>query len=98
MEFRNFRETVLPSKFKICWYNTCPKKDPELAKTYKPVSILPTVSKVFERIIQKQLLTHIERFLSPYLCRYRKGYSTQQVLISLIEKWRKYNDNILGQY
>ena len=77
MEFRNFRETVLPSKFKICWYNTCLKKDPKLAKTYKPVSILPTVSKVFEIIIQKQLLTHIERFLSPYVCRYRKGYSTQ---------------------
>ena len=25
---------------------------------------------------------------SPYLCGYRKGFSTQQALISLIEKWK----------
>ena len=37
------------------------KKDPTLAKNYGPVSVLPTVSQVFERIIQKQLSTHIER-------------------------------------
>ena len=48
---------------------------------------------MFERIIQKQLSTHIERFLSPYLCGYRKGFSTQFVLISLTEKWRKYLNN-----
>ena len=29
------------------------KKDPTLAENYRPVSVLPTVSKVFERIIQK---------------------------------------------
>ena len=31
------------------------KKDPALAKSYRPVSILPAVSKVFERITQNQL-------------------------------------------
>ena len=67
------------------------KKDPTLAENFRPVSVLPT--KVFERIVQKQLSTHIERFLSPYLCGYRKGFSTQFALISLIEKWRKYLDN-----
>ena len=29
---------------------------------------------------------HVDRFLSPYLCGYQKGFSTQQVLISLLEK------------
>ena len=48
---------------------------------------------MFERLIQKQLSTHIEHFLSPYLCGYRTGFSTQFALISLIEKWRKYLDN-----
>ena len=69
------------------------KKNPTLAENDGPVNVLPTVSKVFERIIQKQLSIHIERFLSPYLCGYRKGFSTQFALISLIEKWRKYLDN-----
>ena len=53
---------------------------------------MPAVSKVFERIIQK-LSTHIDRFLSPYLCGYRKEFSTQFALISLFEKWRKYLDD-----
>ena len=54
---------------------------------------MPTVSKVFERIIQKQLSTHIVRFPLPYLCGYRKGFSTQFALISVIEKLREYLDN-----
>ena len=31
---------------------------------------------------------HVDLFLSPYLCGYRKGFSTQQALISLLEKWK----------
>ena len=31
------------------------KKDPTLVENYKPVSVLPSVSKVFERIIQKTI-------------------------------------------
>ena len=65
------------------------KDDATLAKNYRPVSVLPTVSKVFERILQSQMKEYIENFLSPYLCGYRKGFSTQTALLSLIEKWRK---------
>ena len=31
---------------------------------------------------------YVDNFLSPYLCGYRKGFSTQQALPSLIEKWQ----------
>ena len=31
--------------------------------------------------------------MSPYLCGYRKGFNSQHVLISLIERWRKSLDN-----
>ena len=31
--------------------------------------------------------------LSPFLCGYKKGYCTQQPLVSLIEKWRTSLDN-----
>ena len=30
---------------------------------------------------------HVDNFLSPYLCGYRKGFSTQQALLYLIKKW-----------
>ena len=62
-------------------------KDLTLAKKYRPVSVLPCVSKVFERIIQKQLSENIEKFLSPFLCGYRKGFNTQTALLGLVEKW-----------
>ena len=51
--------------------------------------MLPAVSKLYERVIQKQITTHIDKYLSPYLCGYRKGYNAQHALISLIERWKK---------
>ena len=61
--------------------------DRTLAKNYRPVSLLPNVPKVFERILQTQLL-------SPVLCGYRKGYNTQRALITLREKMKESLDNI----
>ena len=56
---------------------------------YTPVSVLPSVSKKCEKLLQHQLVNYIENYLSPDLCGYRKGYSSQQALISLIENWKK---------
>ena len=58
-------------------------------ENYRPVSVLPLVSKIYERIMQKQVTLFTEKVLSPYLCGYRKGFSTQQALISLIKRWKK---------
>ena len=69
------------------------KKDPTLVENYRPVSVLPSVSKSFERIIQKQFANYVDEFLSPYLCEYRKGFNTQYTLLSLVEKWEKELDN-----
>ncbi len=38
--------------------------------------------------MQGQIIGYIDKHLSIYLCGYRKGYSTQQALIALIEKWK----------
>ena len=43
--------------------------------------------------MQKQITEYMSEHLSPYLCGYRKGYNSQQALISLIESWRKHLDN-----
>ena len=64
------------------------KEDASLLKNYRPVSVLPVVSKIYERIMQKQILEYIDKHLSPHLCGYRKGYSTQTALISMLEKWK----------
>ena len=31
----------------------------------------------------------IQKFLSPYLCGYRKGFNSQYALLAMIEKWKE---------
>ena len=64
------------------------KEDATKVENFRPVSVLPAPSKIYERVIQNQFGKHIEVHLSPYLCGYRKGYSAQHALLALIEKWR----------
>ena len=45
-------------------------------KNYRPVNVLPTVSKVFEIITDGQITTYISHHLSSLLCGFRKGYNT----------------------
>ena len=46
------------------------KKDSTLVENYRSVSVLPSVSKFFERMIQKQFSNYVDDFPSPYLCGY----------------------------
>ena len=60
---------------------------------YRPVSILPNISKVFERCIYKQISQFFEGMISKYQCGFRKRHAlisllAQHALISLLEKWR----------
>ena len=51
-------------------------------QNYRPVSILSTISKIFERIISEDISQHMNKLLLPYLCGFRKGYSTEHCLIN----------------
>ena len=66
------------------------KKDERTSKEkYRPVSLLPLISKLFERDMYNQILSYIEKHLSPYLFGFRKSHSTEQCLNVMIEKWKK---------
>ena len=43
-------------------------------KNYRPVSVLPMVSKVLERIMDRQIIKYITPFLSISLCGFWKGF------------------------
>ena len=58
-----------------------------------PFSILNSVSKLFEKLIQKQINPFFDIKFSKYLCGYRKGNSTQYALLKLIESCKKYRDS-----
>ena len=58
-------------------------------ENYRPISILPSISKVFERLIFQQITSYVTDVLSPYLCGFRKGYSTQHALLRLLDQLNK---------
>ena len=67
---------------------------------FRPISILNTFSKIYEKVIKDQLVSGLDKYPSPLISAYRKGYSTQHVLTCLVEEWRERLDNnyILAQY
>ena len=70
------------------------KKD--IKGNYRPVSILPNLSKIFEKQIFKQMSQFFENILSKYQCGFRKGFSTQNCLLAMLEKWKRSVDNGKG--
>ena len=64
-----------------------------MKQNYRPVSIPFAILKIFERLMQKQIVGYMKNILSPYLCGYRKKFNTQQALLALNENWKKALDN-----
>ena len=62
------------------------KLDPLNKENYSPVSLLPHLSKVFERIIYKQINSYMEDKLTKCLTGYRKSHGTQHSLLAMLEK------------
>ena len=52
------------------------------------MNILNGFSKVYEKFINDSVLSIIQTFLSNFVSTYRKHYSANNVLISLIENWK----------
>ena len=48
---------------------------------------------LFKAVIKNQLVLYLENFFSSFLSAYRENYSTQHVLIRLVEEWKKHLDN-----
>ena len=64
-------------------------KDKTAITNFRPVSVLNVFSKFYERIMKNQINSFIDSILSTFLSAYRKSYSTQHVLIRLIEEWKQ---------
>ena len=58
-------------------------------KSYRPFSILLTLSEIFEQSTQNQISEYINHFLPPFLHGLKKGISAQT---ALVEKWKHHLD------
>ena len=78
-----------------CWCSTMLKKcNKSLNKSYRPVSLLPILSKVFKRSLFKKISRFFYDIFSKYLYGFKKGFSTQQCLLALLEKWNRSTESV----
>lgn len=75
-----------PKLWKVARISAIPKvSEPRYDADYRPVSILSTLSKVFERLVLHQLVEYIneEALLGPTISGFRKGHSITSVLLGI---------------
>ena len=78
-----------PDSLKMADIIPCHKKKSKHDKdNYRPVSLLPSSAKVFEKLIANQLDPFLDSFFSNGLCGFRKQYSTQGALLNMLQKWQ----------
>jgi len=91
---------VVPDKFKIALVTPLLKKlglDCNVLKNYRPVSNLPFISKILEKMVLKQLQSHLSsnNLLEIHQSAYRKDHSTETAVLSVIDGLLKKADQKL---
>ena len=82
-----------PSELKLAEIIPLHKKDDKTDKSnFRPVSILPLLSKVYEGCIYSQVYQYFDKIFSKEQCGFRKGYNTQHCLLKMTENWKKILD------
>ena len=79
---------VYPEKFKISKITPIYKKNERTnIANYRPISLLPTLSKIFERVIHTQLYTYFDenKLLSEQQYGFREKHSTELAAVKLVD-------------
>ena len=61
------------------------KQDNLIRNNYRPVSVLPVISKLFERTYYNQMYDFFQVILSSYLAAFRQNYGCNHVLLKFVE-------------
>ena len=86
---KSFETGVFPDDLKVAKVISIYKSgDKTLLSNFRPISILNTFSKIFEKIIYNHLIDFIDtnNILYKYQFGFRKGYSTSHAIIALVER------------
>ena len=85
------RESHYPAFFKIARVVPVFKgEDPTEFSNYRPVSVLPVLSQVFERVLKERLVAFLERegVVTPGQYGFREGHSTTMAILDMVERVR----------
>ena len=78
--------SIFPHQLKYADVSPVFKKSDNLVKeNYRPISVLTSISKVFESIMCDQMVDHFKDLLSIWLAAYRARYSCNNVLLHFVE-------------
>ena len=69
--------------------------DENLLKNYRPISNLPFLSKILEKVVLHKLLSHLQanNLCNPFQSAYRAGHSTETVLLCVVHNILSALDN-----
>ena len=90
------KQKVVPEKWKHAYvmpiYKAGNKGE---ANNYRPISVLPTISKILERVVKHQLQTHLASNKIVTECQYgfRKHHSTESCILKLLSDLYVVHDN-----
>ena len=80
---------IFPDRLKIAKVVPIFKKDnPHITGNYRPISLLPVISKVFEKVVFNQLYKYLDKFNLLYKSQYgfRKGHSCEFAAMEVTDK------------
>lgn len=84
----SFQTGIFPSAFKKAIIHPIFKNgDKSLPTNYRPIAVLSSLSKIFERIINKNLTNYLEKFniISPRQFGFRKRISTSDATLEVVD-------------
>ena len=91
----SFSTGIFPDKLKVARVVPIFKKGDKTAPgNYRPISVLPVISKLFEKLVNTRIVKYFEQNDIFYEHQYgfRHGYSTKLSLINLINQITQYTD------
>ena len=81
-----FIQSTFPGLLKCAELSPIYKKSDSLQKgSYRPVSVLTVISKLYESVMNDQMTGHFIEILEDLLCAYRKGYNCQALLSKCVD-------------
>ena len=80
---------IFPDKLKLAKIFPVDKKDDiHMMQNYRPISILPTISKIFEKVVYEQIQTYFlqNNLFSKSQYGFRSQHSTEHAILELVDK------------